>query len=183
MGIPFKKIVRTTVGGVTPAVKAALGLDATATEADCVRAIEMRKAAIADLKAETIAVRLEKREQEYANQSYVKRGVVDAMAEHRATVTEAARQELAKLRATDVGTATTEPRVASGPENFNPDRPTSAYQQLRQMAEQHRAAGRKLSIEQAFSEVYADPRNRDLVARERAERESGASYLDKLPEL
>jgi|307.fasta_scaffold153909_2 hypothetical protein len=49
-------------------------------------------------------------------------------------------------------------------------RPIAALDQLQQLAEQLRKVDPNLTEAQAFTKVYADPKNRDLVRQEHQER-------------
>jgi hypothetical protein len=91
------------------------------------------------------------------------------------------KSELRKLSSRDVGTAETKPRTVSGDAPLV-DNPKSAYDQLKQLAVQVRRAASQLSEAQAFERVYQDPRNAELVARERAERFADARLVD-LPDM
>ncbi len=53
-----------------------------------------------------------------------------------------------------------------------PDKPASAYQEIEAKAAELRKLDPKLSSAQAFAKAYADPANRDIVAREKAESEN-----------
>ena len=89
-----------------------------------------------------------------------------------------------KLSSRDVGTADIRPRTVSGNDAVVNlvENPKSALDQLREIARQHMAAGKKMSFEQAFREIYQRPDNAALVAQEAADRWAGARYID-VPEL
>jgi hypothetical protein len=117
--------------------------------------------------------------------SFVKRSAADAYARHRAEVEAAARTELNRMRkfdARDVGMASIKPKetpIATEVTERSYDRTVrSAYDQLREIAEEVRRASGRLTIEQAMERVYSDARYKNLVAQERAERYAGARYVE-----
>jgi hypothetical protein len=74
------------------------------------------------------------------------------------------KSELRKLKGSDVGTATLQPKTSSGNETFRDvDNPAGPVAQLRALAEEQRKQNAKLSMSQAYDRVYADVKNRKLI--------------------
>lgn len=67
------------------------------------------------------------------------------------------------------GRATLAPRVAGGADARAINNPRKALDQLKALADEQRRQNPTLSEAGAFARVYADPKNKDLAARERAE--------------
>jgi hypothetical protein len=170
-------------------IRKVLGLNSSASDADVLAAVRKLNDAIEHEKrlagAERALAR-EAREAERktvtnASMSYLKSAAIDYELQRRADLD----RDIRKLQASDVGTATTKPlstNIVDVNERTFAGTVKTALDQLREIAEQHRRAARHLSFSQAFSEVYQDPRHRDLVAREQAERFAGVVNLDP-PEM
>jgi hypothetical protein len=178
-------IKRNSVVGPSVAVKRALSLDATATEADCVRAVQQmdvaRKELAAARSAEAVAKAARERlEQEAQDRTFLKASAAQAEAQRRRELDVAAKAELAKLRASDVGRASLEPKsteIVSVTDATAASTVRTAYEQIKEIAREIRRASGKLSEAQAFEIAYnQNPRLAELERRERFL--ADARYID-----
>jgi hypothetical protein len=72
--------------------------------------------------------------------------------------------------------ATLQPRFVGGADARAVNDPKSALAQLQALVNEQRAQNPTLSEAQAFAQVYADPKNADLAARERAQNRPTAAW-------
>jgi hypothetical protein len=187
--------------GTGQSIRKALNLGPEASDNDVIAAIEAKKRAVEKAKQDVayakstaayrrspeyladVAKREEQKTVTNAARSYMKSSAAeiesarrDALANHPAV-----KAELQKINRSSTGVQSNEPRsvgFVGGDQAEFDSTVQSAYSQMRAIAEEVRRASGKLTIEQAMSQVMADPKYRELVAREIEERSySGAHYL------
>jgi hypothetical protein len=86
------------------------------------------------------------------------------------------REQWLSRTATMSKAATLQPRFVGGAAARAVDDPRSALAQLQALVAEQRAQNPTLSEAQAFAQVYTDPKNADLAARERAQNRPTAAW-------